>query len=387
MKHLAILALAALLSGSGAGFAGETVLPSGTFVFSDDDNYFGRMTITPAGAFTGTLFEALDEFAYGKRVFRGQITFGGETDCILHYPQATYYHPFGPSEFLTIKHTPGGATEYMAVARITIPNRIGPPVTYTYELPGYRVLDDPEAAGFYTMQFRVIPGTEIDAVPRGTGWAVMRLSADGHFRCLGKLPRHESFSFGFQARADRKLDLFRFQSPSTFYPRLGGTLHSVFYGTITLRDVPDVSDADGKMDWNLLIGSERDFITDLSIVASRFVPTSDVLSLLAGDSPPGTEPPLGVATFSHDSFPQPKTARFRFGNPPAVLRESRPLMPGLRWITQEHSFPGRFRGVARPDGGRNFPFSGVFLPKQRTAEGFFLKQGGSGTVELGIDGM
>jgi hypothetical protein len=384
MKRVVLLLIAALMLLSGAGLAEEMQFPEGTFVFSDDDNYFGRMTVTSGGAFTGTLWDSEDEFEFGKRTYRGQLSFGGEVDCELHYPQATYYHPFGPGEFLTIRHTPGGPTEYVAIVKLVVGNRIGPPTTYTFELPGYRVLEDPGAAGIYALLLRAAPSAIVGEPPRGTGWAVMRLNATGGFRCAGRLANNEAFSFGFDARADRKLDLFRFQSPSTYYPRKGGTLHTTFYGTIQLQDVPDVSDANGTVTWRKDFTSEGEFITHLPVIGSRYVPTRDAISLFT-EVVPGATRPLGVATFSSDAFPEPKSARFRFGAQPFVLAESRLLMPGLSWITQGRPFPGHFRGSVRPNGTRIFPFSGVFFGKQRMAEGFFRLWGNSGVVRLGIE--
>jgi hypothetical protein len=351
MKRL-ILLVVALMQGLGVAFAAENELPAGTFVFSDDANYFGRMTVTREGAFTGMFLETFDEASFGKRVFSGRVAFASETTLNFRYPQATYYHPFGPSERLTIRHTPDGPTEYLAIITVTIPNRIGSPSIYVYELPSNHVLEDPDAAGHYTMLFRGVPGTEDGEVPGGTGWGVMRLGADGRYRCTGRLANNKSFSFGFNARADRKLDLFRSQSPATFYPRRGGKLRAIFYGTIQLREIPEVSDADGAMRWKLDIGSEKDFRTDLQIVASRFVPTADVRSLFASDGTPGTAPSLGVVTFSHESFLEPKVARFRFDNPPVVLPAFRTLVPKLSWFTtRRNSFPGRFRGDVRPGEG------------------------------------
>jgi hypothetical protein len=237
------------------------------------------------------------------------------------------------------------------------------------------------AAGLYTLLLRPAHGTGYGVAPDGTGWAVLRLSSTGSFRCVGKLANGESFSFGFDARADRRLDLFRFQSPSTFYPRRGGKLHTAFYGTIVLRDVPEVSDADGVMSWEDPISADAEFITDVSIIASRYTPTRDAVSLLTTDAAP--EPTFGVASFFHDSFPEPKRALFRFEVPPRVLPESTQLLPKLRWTTQGGVFPGRFRGIVRPGEGTR-AFSGVFFSKQRTAEGFFLKRGGSGVVRLGV---
>jgi hypothetical protein len=384
MKRVVLLLIAALTLLSGVGLAEEMQLPEGTFVFSDDDNYFGRMTVSAEGAFTGTLRDSADEFQFGKRTYSGQLSFGGEVDCELHYPQATYYHPFGPGEFLTIRHTPDGPTEYVAIVKLVVGNRIGPPTTYTFELPGYRVLEDPGAAGIYTLLLRAAPSAIVGEPPRGTGWAVMRLNAAGGFRCAGRLANNEAFSFGFDARADRKLDLFRFQSPSTYYPRKGGTFHTTFYGTIQLQDVPDVSDADGTVTWSKDFTSEGEFITHLPVIGSRYVPTRDALSLFT-EVVPGAMRPLGVATFSNDSFPEPKSARFRFGAQPFVLAESRLLMPGLSWITEGRPFPGHFRGLLRPYGGRSFPFSGVFFSKQRMAEGFFVIRGNSGVVKLGTE--
>src|SRR6266511_2666020 len=106
MKRVLVILIAALMLLAGAGFAAEMQVPEGKFVFSDDEFYFGRMTVTSEGAFTGTLRDTYDGFELGKRTFHGQLSFGGEVDCELHYPQATYYHPFGPAEFLTIRHTP-----------------------------------------------------------------------------------------------------------------------------------------------------------------------------------------------------------------------------------------------------------------------------------------
>jgi len=207
------------------------------------------------------------------------------------------------------------------------------------------------------------------------------LSATGRFHCLGKLATNESFSIGFDARADRKLDLFWFHSPNV-YASPNGFFRSTFYGTLELRDVPDVSDADGSVRWKDLPTAER-FITDLSVIASRYVPTVDVLSLFAAEPAPGADPSLGVATFSHELYPEPKEAVFRF-NPPQAIAESKQLLPKLRWKSFANSFPGRFSGRVRPGRGRGFPFSGVFFPKQRIAEGFFPRFGNSGIVRLGI---
>jgi hypothetical protein len=149
-----------------------------------------------------------------------------------------------------------------------------------------------------------------------------------------------------------------------------------------------VSDADGAMRWKLDIGSEKDFRTDLQIIASRFLPTADVRSLFAPDGTPVTAPSLGVMTFSHESFLKPKVARFRFDNPPVVLPAFRTLVPKLSWFTtRRNSIPGRFRGNVQPGDGGVFPFSGVLFPKQRMGEGFFLKRAGSGTVTVEGDGM
>jgi hypothetical protein len=137
------------------------------------------------------------------------------------------------------------------------------------------------------------------------------------------------------------------------------------------------------MRWEDPVTFDAEFYTRVSIVASRYTPTRDVISLLASDVMPAAEPPLGVATFSHASFPEPKSARFRFAEPPAILPESASLMPKLSWTTQGSAFPGRFHGMVRTGGIH--PFSGVFFSKQRTAEGFFLKQGGSGVVRLGLE--
>jgi len=384
MKRIVLPLIAALTIVCGVGSAAEVQLPGGTFVFSDDEYYFGRMTVTVEGAFTGALRDSFDDFQFGKRTFRGQLSFGGEVDCDLQYPEATYYHPFGPGESLKIRHTPDGPTEYVATVRLVVGNRIGPPSIYTFELPGHRVLADPAAAGLYTLLFRATPGIGVGRAPAGTGWAVMRLSPEGNFQCLGRLANGESFSFGFDSRADRKLDLFRFPSPSTFYPRRGTNFRSTFYGTILLQDVAGVSDADGFVSWHDNPISEEDFIADLTVIASRYVPTRDALSLLTGDAiAPGIKPPLGVATFFNDSFAEPKSA-FRFGTPPVVLPMFTSLMPRLRWKTDGNPSPGRFHGRVRPNGGQIFPFSGVFFGKQRISEGFFRLRGDSGVVRLGI---
>jgi hypothetical protein len=381
MKHLVSLVFVAWMAAHAATNGAEVEMPAGTCVLSDDGNFFGRLTVTRTGEFTGTLRDSFDDAQYGRRVFAGRLSFGGEVDCLLRYPQATYYHPFGPHESLTIRHTPDGPTEYAATMKVTYGNRIGPPSIFTYDLLAYRILNDPAATGQYTLLFRPVPGTGYGVAPDGTGWAVLRLSSTGSFRCVGKLANGESFSFGFDARADRRLDLFRFQSPATFYPRKGGKLHTVFNGTIVLRDVPDISDADGVMQWEDPVTLDEEFLTEVSIIASRYVPTRDAGSLLSTDVVP--RPKLGVASFSDASFPEPKRAMFRFEVPPMVLPESTQLMPKLSWMTQGGAFPGRFHGIVRP-GVRTRAFSGVFFSKQRTAEGFFLKHGGSGVVRLGV---
>ena len=96
--------------------------------------------------------------------------------------------------------------------------------------------------------------------------------------------------------------------------------------------MPEVSDADGVMSWEDPISADAEFFTDVSIIASRYIPTRDAGSLLSVDVVP--RPELGVASFSDASFPEPKRALFRFEGPPMVLPESTQLMPKLSWKTQ-----------------------------------------------------
>jgi hypothetical protein len=266
MKPLILLLVAALIICRGAA----QELPSGTFILSDDDNYFGRVTVTREGQYTGVLRAASDGSQKGRRIFRGRLEFGGEDSGFFRCPQATgYVYPFSPSETMSFRHTPDGPADYALTVTVTIGSRIGPPAVYTYEIPSNRVLEDPSAAGDYTLHLTSVPGTGYGDPPTGTSHALVRLRESGRFRCRGRLPNGEGFSFAFTARADRKLDLFRYQSPKTFYPRRGGRLHSEFYGTITLRDVPGVSEVDGTIRWEAPAPQAREFATDVSVTGSR----------------------------------------------------------------------------------------------------------------------
>lgn len=381
MKRLAHLLIAALVVLSGVrADAGTKPVPAGTFIFSDDSNYFGRMTVTPDGAFTGTFRSTDDYDEVGLRIFRGHLSFGGEAVAHLKTPYATrFVREFGSLEDLTIRHTPDGPTKYVATLVQTIYDRISPPRTCTYQLPGYRPLKSSATAGVFTIIFRVIPKSGYGLPPAGTGWAVMRLGPTGRFRCLGRLANNDVFSIGFSARADQKLDLFHFHSPGMLYQKNDG----VFYGTMTIRDQAGVSDADGQMTWTTPYdGRDTDFSTDLSIIASRYVPSQDALSLLVGSAARNTDLKLGHAIFSDDYFPTLPNAQFRFGSPPIVLPESRSLMPSLSWTTFGDPFPGRFHGQVEAQG--RFPFSGVFFSKQHTAEGFYKIRGLSGVVSLQV---
>jgi len=107
MKRFVLLIIS-VIGTTAAALAEEQQAPSGTFVFSDDENYFGRLTVSRDGAITGMMRDTFGNAEFGRFTFRGTVSLGGEANCKIHVAKPSYYSPFGPSFALTLRHTPEG---------------------------------------------------------------------------------------------------------------------------------------------------------------------------------------------------------------------------------------------------------------------------------------
>src|SRR5262245_32949312 len=118
MKPIILLLVTALIISRGAA----QELPQGTFILSDDQYYFGRITLTRNGQYTGIIRAAFDGSQKGRRVIRGQIAYDGtERSVSIRCPQATgYVYPFSPAETMSIRHTPEGPSDFVLTVTLNI---------------------------------------------------------------------------------------------------------------------------------------------------------------------------------------------------------------------------------------------------------------------------
>ena len=209
-----------------------------------------------------------------------------------------------------------------------------------------------------------------DAIPQGTGFARVSFSSRGKILIVGVTGDGAKFSTASAVRTD---NTFPFFAPIYNAPR--GEL----YGTLTVRDVPDVSDLDGVLTWNKPVQRHPNRVGPASFTTT----TEAIGSLYAQPKPAIIRDMLDLnatgdaeVSFSEGNLASPLSAsiRVRLQNPPTVT----PPILGMVFRITNGVFVGNF---TRPGLGKT-RFEGVVFQKQNRGAGFFIGTDRSGAVEI-----
>ena len=208
------------------------------------------------------------------------------------------------------------------------------------------------------------------AIPQGTGYASVSFSAKGKISIAGATGDGAKFSTASALRTD---NTFPFFAPIYASPR------GEIYGTLTMRDVPGVSDLDGVLTWTKPAQlhpkptGPASFTTTTAAIGSLYVqPKPAVISEMLAYNVTGD----ASVAFTEGNLVSPLSALIHVGalNPPLIA----PPILDLKFRITNGVFVGNF---TRPGVGKT-RFQGAVFQKQNRGAGYFIGTDRSGAVEL-----
>ena len=209
-----------------------------------------------------------------------------------------------------------------------------------------------------------------DAIPQGTGFARVSFSAKGEISIAGATGDGARFSTASAVRTDNTFP---------FFAPIYGIPSGELYGTLTIRDVPGVSDLDGVLTWNKHLQRHptrigpASFTTTTAAIGSRYVqPKPLIISEMLDYNATGA----ADVSFSEGNLASPLAAliHVRLLNPPTIA----PPILDMKFRITNGVFVGNF---TRPGLGKT-RFQGAVFQKQNVGAGYFLGTDKSGAVEL-----
>ncbi len=258
---------------------------------------------------------------------------------------------------------------------------------YAYTVSTYLIAPAGENAGRYTALFQPTGNAE----PGGTGWAAVKINANGQLTFVGRLGDGLAFSFPSALRGDGTFPVYVNGYPAA---QVGNYEHRL-QGNATLRDNPDISDFDGAITWSsMAYGAPRvpattypqGFSITVNLIGSRLSSSGGLITTLDF----GVDLVMGDidVEFVDGGLTQPIHTRVElvFSNSNRVISVDAPIKDMT--IQGKDSFlAGNVRGLfsghfLHPGVNAIRSFSGVVFQKQDRAAGFFRGDTTTGTVIL-----
>lgn len=217
-----------------------------------------------------------------------------------------------------------------------------------------------KAAGFYTVGLLPDAAQPDPSAPEGAGWAIARVNRNGRGSLVGRLADDTPISAGI---------VLSMEDRWVCYSQPDGPMGSIL-GEVTFDDAAENSDGSGVLDWLKAARPSAAFYpagfsTRLSLVACRFVPSSERQSVLPFANAAGNA--RWVARGG--GLPLPLQILLTIGRR-GVARVLGPSAESLQ--IGLGSGAGIFAGgFIRPDVNRPASFRGVVLQKAGRAVGYF----------------
>ncbi|HEY1082514.1 MAG TPA: MBG domain-containing protein, partial [Prosthecobacter sp.] len=229
-------------------------------------------------------------------------------------------------------------------------------------------------SGAYTM---LLPGPDerSASVPGGDGWAVVTVTPTGQANASGRLADGTAFTDSGFVSAEGQFSLFAEIYRTAIKGRVGGRL--------TLRDVPDTSDFDGRVQWMKFADSRETaypegFQQELQALGSRYSKPAAGQRVLAQleDAEPNAS--LGLS-----GGPLPASAQGEIERVISWLPTHKLIHYGPETLTATvNSAQGLLTGSYQAPGGTKISFLGAAFQKQGLAAGYFLAAGGGGALRI-----
>ncbi len=319
--------------------------------FSNDATGLLSLKTNPRGRFSGTLL-------LGGKTFRFKGSFNGVGASTIDISRN------GFSLILTLqvseKHIFGTVTAGGIVS--TIEGARNPFSKKGVHAP---------QAGTYTV---LVPGDDENqetGIPKGDGFATMKIGVSGRGKLVGALADGAKFSTGVSLSVDGPAPIY-----AALY-RKSGSLS----GTLNFRSIKGMSDADGTLHIFKPPGVPRTkiypsgFSIDLPILASRYAKPQDRRVLDGLDNTAGE----AVLAFGEGNLAAELTQTVNVDIKSAIrVTEPRTIDLEARILTNSGILTGSFTSPA----GLRTKFKGVIFQVQDRAGGFFRGQSANGYVRL-----
>ncbi|MCW0219581.1 MAG: MBG domain-containing protein, partial [Prosthecobacter sp.] len=229
--------------------------------------------------------------------------------------------------------------------------------------------------GSYTM---LLPGPaeQTEDTPSGDGWATVSISSTGAVKVSGRLSDGTAFTESAFLSAEADFSLY-----TELYK---ATARGQFGGRMALRDVPDVSDFDGQVQWLKPADAKSvtypaGFSLELWALGSRY-----------------TAPATGERALSQleDAEPNASLSLISTALPEGTGSEIEHVLSWLPNHKLVHYGPEKLAGSVNrtqglltgsysdPTGSTRLSFLGAVFQKQGLAAGYFLYQGRSGGLRI-----
>ncbi len=232
----------------------------------------------------------------------------------------------------------------------------------------------------WTGRYNVLVPSQLDwpaNAPVGDGWASATISAAGSIKVAGRLGDGTAFTESAHLSSCGEFALFaEIYRSAPVKGRLGGSMF--------LRDVPDVSDCDGVLQWSKLADAKEKihaggFAVESHAVGSRHVMPSPGTRLLTElvDAEPNASLSLygpGLTTLAGNEI---ERALSWLGN--NNLRHYGPEKISGKAAAATGLLKGSYRNPAT---GLKFSFTGITFEKQGLAAGHFVAGGSSGVMRI-----
>lgn len=231
--------------------------------------------------------------------------------------------------------------------------------------PYHGRLNPAPASGRYTA---VIPASEevSSLVPGGHGFSSFVLAPSGRARILVSLPDRSRVGITGFLSADQQMNLYT--------PNL--------HGTLSFRDLPGISDLDGKLTWTVPTNARassypRGFVRIVDFIGSQFVappPGTPVLSSLEATG--------GAARLNLTSVSVSESLDVEWNELNQVTFQP---TANERLVVRINSRTGLVNGFwwDRPANAPRRPLAGAILQKQQGAFGLFLDGNQVGALDIG----
>jgi hypothetical protein len=348
--------------------------------FYDDEVYFS-LTITDAGApvpgtfvpgaYTGLVTGTSAPGGIGGLISARVQKSGAFTGMLdLEGARLAFNGVFSGTAPYTTTLTPkGGASVNLSLGFDTGGNLAGTASQggQTFSFSPAQVITAGQAEGVYPFAIDAVASTSTGNVPEGSGIGYIYVRPSGAVAIVGELGDGTSFSTSSAVTSGSSIPVY-----VNLYKSAAGELA----GTLVIQDVPGVSDCAGALSWNRPASANsksayaQGFETGAELTADKLDPFIDSLN---GESVSFDASGADLGT----DFDANVTIKGRGGFIPVL--QGRETGIHMTVVPIADVFFGSFLDSTT---NKMRPFTGVLLPKSRTAAGLFFSGGLSGSVSL-----